>query len=203
MAVFMKRDLIPPEFLLCRELVFIQSTGAQYIDTGFKPSYNSRVVMDISDLLANSSTFVFGVRDEASGTATNQFGLYRQSTKIRSDYFGSNQSVSVSDTTTRTIIDKNENVFSGYGVNITNTAVNSGQCANNLTLFALNTAGKKELHSSYKMYSCQIYDNGVLVRDFVPAQLKSTDEIGLWDKVEKIFYGNAGTGVFIAGEVAA
>ena len=49
-----------------------------------------------------------------------------------------------------------------------------------------------------KLYSCQIYDNGTLVRDFVPCQ--TTDgTIGLWDDVNSVFYGNAGTGTFTAG----
>jgi hypothetical protein len=53
------------------------------------------------------------------------------------------------------------------------------------------------------MYSRKIYNNGVLIRDYIPVQMKETGEIGLWDKSEKKFYGNAGSGTFIAGEVVA
>ena len=53
-------------------------------------------------------------------------------------------------------------------------------------------------YSSAKLYSCKIYDNGTLVRDFIPCQTTS-GEIGLWDDVNSVFYGNAGTGTFTAG----
>ena len=51
------------------------------------------------------------------------------------------------------------------------------------------------------LYSCQIYDNGTLVRDFVPC-INGSGEVGLYDLVGKQFYGNAGTGVFTGSEVA-
>ena len=51
-----------------------------------------------------------------------------------------------------------------------------------------------------KLYYAKIYDhNGVLVRDFVPVKNAFTGEVGLWDNVTERFYGNAGTGVFLAG----
>ena len=49
-----------------------------------------------------------------------------------------------------------------------------------------------------KIYSCQIYDNGSLVRDYVPC-INNDGTIGLWDDVNSVFYGNAGTGSFTAG----
>ena len=48
-------------------------------------------------------------------------------------------------------------------------------------------------------YHCKIYSTeGTLVRDYIPCQTTS-GEIGLWDALNKMFYGNAGTGAFIAG----
>lgn len=52
-----------------------------------------------------------------------------------------------------------------------------------------------------KIYSCKIYDNGVLMRDFWLCY--DPDGVAcLYDKVEKKYYYNAGTGEFIAGEAA-
>lgn len=48
------------------------------------------------------------------------------------------------------------------------------------------------------MYSCKIYDNETLVRDFVPCK-NATGAVGLYDTVEGQFYANAGTGTFTAG----
>ena len=49
------------------------------------------------------------------------------------------------------------------------------------------------------LYSCKIYDNDTLIRDFVPVKRISDNEYGLWDKVTKAFYPNTGTGAFTAG----
>ena len=68
-------------------------------------------------------------------------------------------------------------------------------------LFANNSAGSAIQKTNAKLYSCQIYDNDVLVRDFVPC-INASGEIGLYDSVGKKFYGNAGTGVFTGSEVA-
>ena len=66
-------------------------------------------------------------------------------------------------------------------------------------MFAYNTANSASLHSAARIYSCKIYDNGVLVRDFVPAKGNTSGSIGLYDFVEGKFYPNAGTGAFSYG----
>ena len=49
-----------------------------------------------------------------------------------------------------------------------------------------------------KLYSAKIYDGNTLVRNFIPC--KNPDGvIGMWDDVNSVFYGNAGTGNFTAG----
>ena len=50
--------------------------------------------------------------------------------------------------------------------------------------------------------SSQIYDNGTIVRNYIPCQTTS-GEIGLWDSLNKMFYRNAGTGTFTAGPAVA
>ena len=45
----------------------------------------------------------------------------------------------------------------------------------NITLLACNTGGTVAGHLSAKLYSCQIYDNGTLVRDFKPCISASGD----------------------------
>ena len=46
-----------------------------------------------------------------------------------------------------------------------------------------------------------IYADGVLIRDFVPAMEDSTEEVGLFDLVNNVFYRNMGTGVLTGGTV--
>lgn len=177
-------------------LEYIQSSGTQYIDTGFKPKYNTRVVMDVQ-ISGTSAQMLFGARDENSKTAKNQFLLYRTSaTAVRSDYFGTNVSATISNTTVRTTIDRNANVTTLFGTTITNTAVSSGECSYPLYLFNANNAGAVlSAYAVMKLYSCQIYDNGTLIRDFAPCT-NASGEYGLYDKANGVFYGNAGSGSF-------
>ena len=56
-----------------------------------------------------------------------------------------------------------------------------------------------------RLYSCKIWKTvafeGVpLIRDFIPCK-NASGEVGLWDDVNSVFYGNAGTGAFTAGEI--
>ena len=54
--------------------------------------------------------------------------------------------------------------------------------------------------SKAKIYSAKIYDNDVLVRDFIPVLDKNGTPC-MYDLVEHKFYYNAGTGQFIAGPI--
>lgn len=49
-----------------------------------------------------------------------------------------------------------------------------------------------------KLYSFKMYDNGILVRDFIPVK-NEAGQVGLWDRVTRTFFANAGTGEFVAG----
>lgn len=177
------------------QLSYIQSDGTQYINTGFKPTYQSRLVMDMEGL-GTDTRFIFGVRT-ASTTAASLFTLYRSSaTAIRTDYFGTNQTLTISDASVRTTVDKNQNVTTMFGSTLTNTAVTSGSCDYELYLFALSTTGSVSSgKAAFKLYSCQIYDNGALLRYFVPC--KNADGVyGLYDKVNARFYPDAAGGNF-------
>ena len=67
-------------------------------------------------------------------------------------------------------------------------------------LFGLNSDEAPAYLASIKLYACQIYDNGTLIRDYIPCQT-DTGEVGLYDMETATFYGNAGTGEFVAGGV--
>lgn len=184
------------------QLEYIESTGTQWINTEFYPKYNSRIMMDIESL-GSTPQFVFGTRNVSSAKAKQQFNIYRNSNAtIRSDYFGTNVTLSISDASVRTTIDKNGNTVTMFGQTATNTPVTSGVCTYPLYLFTLNNAGKIDANASFKLYSCKIYDNGTLVRDYVPC-INQSGVAGLYDQVNGQFYSNAGTGSFIAGPEVA
>ena len=104
-------------------------------------------------------------------------------------------------------IDHNKNVLKIN--NTTNTATNSTFVSERTLKIASNwtTAGSAYNDSNYndlrrfkgRLYYFKIYDNGTLVRDYVPVKRISDGAIGLYDKVNKLFYGNDGTDSFGAG----
>lgn len=67
-----------------------------------------------------------------------------------------------------------------------------------MTLFG--THRSSILCGQQKIYSCQIRDNGHLIRNFIPCK-NTNGVVGLWDDVNSQFYQNVGTGSFIAGEM--
>lgn len=169
-------------------LAYLESNGSDYIDTGFKPKYTTRVVLDMSNL-TEADKWIFGAKSSSSATSPEQFSICRRTaTTIRSDYFGSSVSANMADTAARFTIDVDWNVVKIDGVeSIVNTAVTSGTCGYNMYLFGLNIADTSKEASVFRIYSCKIYDNGVLVRDFIPCT--NPDGIsGLWDSVNDVFY---------------
>ena len=174
------------------QLSYIQGSGTQYIDTGFKPNNNTRVVMDVESVADGTFAF-FGTRDTET---TNAYILWQLSdTSIRSDY-GANQVQQMVDSTeNRVVIDKHEASCMYGSISIENE-LSTFSCANNLLLFTTSTGGTvDERKASAKLYSCKIYDDDLLTRNFVPVK-NDSDQVGLYDLIEEKFYANAGTGAF-------
>ncbi len=196
MAVFASRQIVLPQIV--NFVNYIQSSGTQFIDTLFKPNNNTRVVMDAQFVGATSQSTLytpFGVRGGGYF-----FELYKASTSNWNLTFlwntTYNQFFNIDYAARHTFeINKNTATVDGVSISYTNGTF---QMAYSLYLCADNEDGTAKALSPLKVYSCQIYDNGTLVRDFWPCY----DPEGvacLYDKVEKKYYHNAGTGAFTAG----
>lgn len=177
------------------KLDYIESSGTQYINTGFKPNQNTRCVIDIENLSSAQAAF-FGARVSQTAASFTYFSL--TATTGRSDYGSSKQSMSFTNTVGRYTVDQNKNVCIANGVTATGTA-NTFQLTYNLYLMAVNQAGAAIQNAKMKMYSAKIYDNGTLVRDFIPCK-NAGGALGLWDNVNSVFYANAGKGTFSTGK---
>lgn len=176
------------------KLDYIKSSGTQYINTGFKPNQNTRCVIDIENLSSAQAAF-FGARASQTAASFTYFSL--TATTGRSDYGSSKQSMSFTNTVGRYTVDQNKNVCTANGVTATGTA-NTFQLTNNLYLMAVNQADAAMQNAKLKLYSAKVYDNGTLVRDFIPCK-NTSGAIGLWDNINSVFYANAGTGTFSTG----
>ncbi len=184
------------------QVEYLQSSGTQYIDTGFVPNQDTRVVLDAQyKTTPSKAAFMYGAR---TGQTSNTYCLlWRLATGyFRSDYGTSNtQEFSGTNITTRYIFDKNKESTTINGVT-QSYDYEVFECPCNLTLFGVNTKGTFDTSQvgTLKIYSCQIYDNGTLARDFVPC-INAEGTAGMYELVDDIFYGNAGSGTFITGDI--
>ena len=178
-----------------RRLEYIQSSGTQYIDTGFAPNQDTRVFCDVVFVASSTAYWLFGARN---GNQDRTFGFLTYDNKYRSDFNTSTDEYLTGVQSGRFTIDKDRNVTKINGQTAKTATVGTFQCTHNLYLLANNNNGTVGGQCTATMYSCQIYDNGTLVRDFVPC-VNASGEAGLYDLVNKKFYGNAGTGTFISG----
>lgn len=183
------------------ELVYIQSNGTQHVNTEFSPTSKSRIVFDFQYTGSSSDTIkaMFGAR---LNNDTKCFNMFALPTTAYPQY-GANAyntkpvSVSISQ---RMVYDMNQNAVSVGGTSVSFTA-ETFSTGYPIYLFTLNDNGEADSRKiSGKLYACQIYDNGTLVRDFVPC-INDSGAVGLYDVITHAFYGNAGTGTFIGSEV--
>lgn len=182
---------------------YIQSSGTQYIDTGLKPNNNTKVVIAF-ELTENTGKhqIIFGARSSSSsGQYVLGFTGHRSPAVWRSD-FGSNQVTFSSNLTWsgNHNATKNGNICTLDAESVTNTA-STFESTVNLLICAGNTGGNVDNYTKAKVYSCKIYDNGTLARDFIPCK-NASGLVGLWDDVNNTFYSNAGSGTFTAGPEA-
>lgn len=173
-------------------LEYLESSGSNYIDTGFKPNQNTRVVCDAQAL---------GRQDTGIAMAIGggyYYSLFIDSGTVRTGYgteavdtFATNAPAYYE----RLIYDKNKNVTTVGGYTITHNAA-TFQLAYSLYLFARNNAGTTDWFGKVRLYSCQIYDNDTKVRDYLPC-INPDGREGLWDTVTQTFFGWSYAGITI------
>lgn len=173
---------------------YIQSNGAQYIDTGIKPNQNTRIDAEVETTDTGIPYFFWGAR---TSSETVNFCLLRVGSGVRADYGESKLKVMDTPSAGKVAISQIKNVCTYGSTTATNTA-STFASQYPLYLFAANTGGTAGYFGRHKLYSCKIYDDGALVRNFIPVR-NSSGALGLYDTVNGAFYTNEGTGAFTAG----
>ena len=187
-----------------QRLEYLESSGTQYIDTGYIFTSEFGEVDMVAQLTQTSSTvsaFCGNIRSAIGRTflvqQVNSNGIYFQ-TGVSPLNINSN----ISDTNKHHIravtSDKN---YLYIDDTLIGNATKEGTIKNaeNFVIF-----GRKADNSpvsnfaKMKLYSFKLYDNSVLVRNFVPVLRKTDNELGMLDLVEGKFYTNEGTGKFTA-----
>lgn len=187
-----------------REVEYIESTGTQYIDTGITGGSTSKIELVAASQNNSEYQALVGARNgPLFSFSIWQYSATNQATGPRFDYvgstIGSNPNVGGGTWNTsglNTVVkDGRYNYLNGVQLTSNNEATFSCPCP--FTLFALNNNGSPIYPAKCKMYSCKIYDSGVLVRDFIPYRIGNKG--CLYDRVSGKFFTNAGTGDFAVG----
>lgn len=176
------------------KLEYIESSGTQYIDTGVSsfPALSTRVILDV-DWLSGTGCY-FGCAQSGGNWYVEAF----QSTKIYSGYLSESKSANIATVIGRYTVEKTGVSTNVNGVKIIHASA-STTILKSIYLLANNgSSGASGIADAARIYSCKISSSSGLIRQFVPCK-NSSGEVGLYDEVNDVFYGNAGTGVFIAG----
>lgn len=179
------------------ELEYIESTGTQYIDTGFKPNQDTRISITVDFPPSGTAwRWLYGGRTASN---SNSFGFLRaDGNAYRFDYANSTNKLTTKPVG-KFILDSNKNKCYINGELAFTATYTTFASPVNMYIFNNNNNGSLSGGSSAKLYSCKIYNNGTLIRDFVPVKRISDNVYGLWDKVNEVLYENAGTGAFTGG----
>ena len=177
------------------QIEYLQGSSTAYINTLYKVNPNIGVKTKIQfETVANSKGFVFG------GGHTYNFELFSWDDKLCFCSGGKYTCGTPINDNDILELNWNKNTVS-YTINYSdNNLLNLTDSPGNGTYLHLYTLSRSLSPSKIKIYYFQIYDNSVLVRDFIPV-LDKDGVPCMYDKVEHKFYYNSGTGDFIAGPI--
>lgn len=191
--ILWQKSKLPFEY---QEVEYIESTGTQFINTGFKPDEHSKMYLDFYPTKSQSTCYA-GCRNGESGSkftinsgsgAKNQYGGLGDSGNVTVGAFRVARHTET--------IENGVFTYDGAETIVSSTKIGTMTARYTVYLFACNTNGAT-LQSSCRIYSCKIWDDGVLVFDFVPCCRKSDGEPGMYNLVTKKFFTNAGSGEFL------
>lgn len=195
MLAFLSLSRLPTEF---QEVEYIESSGTQYIDTDLGLTENTGCYIDVQ--------FSTSGNQQALGSLEPGVGRFAPCFMDSDGYIkcAINLSNAMEIYTQIDVLNRHN-----YEYNVSNrdikidgvskgTVGSIGSTNNSIYLFRRNYSSSP-LASNIKLYSCKLYDNGTLVRNFIPCYRKADNETGLYDLVNDVFYTNAGTGTFTKG----
>ena len=186
------------------EVAFLESWGNQYIDTGIKPSTDTKIELKClyckSGAGLTSYGSLIGADDRNNAYILNHSAVANFTYGLEfSNNFANPQTRLL--TFDSTASPQNMRVYDEGGSLVTTLTCLRGvfEVNQNLYLFATNRSGTP-VYGSNRILYCKIYDGNTLVRDYVPVEYNG---IGyMYDKVSGLFFDNKGTGKFLFGSIA-
>lgn len=164
------KPTFPDDF---QEIEYIQSTGTQYIDTGFYPNQDSSVEVDHKiNSFPQQYNAPYGTR--VSNTKQLQV-IYANNNNSRYDFRYGNKDTYIQngkDITTRRIVKQDKNICYIDGTQVATITANTFDTTYPMYLFATNAENSANFNSAMTLYNAKLSDNSTTVRSFVPAKAK-------------------------------
>ena len=191
-----------------QQVDYIESTGTQYIDTGYKPNADTGVLATYQ--FSEVSTLqqrVYGVHGDDADTDSVSYAHYINGSGGMSYAYkdGTGNWIVTGTTAATTKMTFKENVDPRYismngGTNTPIQGIITRTSKYNLMIMTgVEPDGAINQYGKLKLYEFNIYENGELIRHYVPCYRTSDNEIGLYEVKEGKFYKNAGSGTFTKG----
>lgn len=188
-------------------LEYIESTGTQYINTGYIPTSMTDMEIEFAYIGTNdaSTSVWYPICGERSGGGSTYLGFWvnRNDFKIAVNYgvydSGNSSTQSIS-RNARFNLKNSGSKFYLNGNMFTSSTTQVTKGTTPIYIFTIgNGSGVENRHVLMKLYSFKIYENNVLVRNMLPCIRNSDNTVGLYDLVNNKFYTNEGEGEFIKG----
>ncbi|MBQ0113367.1 MAG: hypothetical protein KBT03_09580 [Bacteroidales bacterium] len=189
-----------------RQLLWIQSDGNQYINTGIIPTTYTETFIDFllpsipSNLTIFGGTDLYGKNDATYAILRKEANESRYN--FRMHYLGiiyctlevnKRYKVVMNEVGTRNL------TLDG---NIIGTFDNAINVNIPIHIFMRNSDGVTYYDNNIvRIYAIRFKDNNGILKDFVPCCRESDNSIGLYDKQNDLFYPNEGTGTFTYSEM--
>ena len=205
------------------QVEYLQSSGTQYIDTGYKPNSNTTISIKYYPAVSSNFMCLYGTQDSQS--LKRFYGLI-SSTQFRvqvnsnagstPSFWGINKDGTLSVDTNGTFAQTQGTVTLGvdnknklisvksdeYTGNISASGTVLGDnldCQYNMLLLSRSTAGTAANNFSGRLYSFVVKENDTIIQNLIPARRNSDNVLGMYDTVTGNFLTNSGTGTFTAG----
>lgn len=173
-----------------------------YINTGFAPNNNTRLTASIYPTSTRADAhFWFGSRNGSSSSQAFVFYQGGSATSSLNAAWNTSGNVGLSLSGQKWYdIDFNKNVLKVNGSTAYTFTSGTFTGIYPIFLFAMDTSGSMDgQKGGQRIQNTKIYDNGTIVRNFIPCYRKSDMKPGMYDTVNGVFYTNAGSGEFILG----
>lgn len=196
-----RKSLLPSAY---QQVEYIESSGTQYIDTGYYATTTSGINIDYAYTASGNAGLCGIFQSQAprtdtlfistlNGQTSSVIYLISRGGELTNNVvptLGTKYNAKINYLNNRKLIINNTKT----GNDGTNGVVSS----RTIKLFCRDNNGNLA-YTNARIYMCKITEGENIVRNFIPCYRKADNVAGLYDVVNGVFYTNQGTGTFAKG----